>query len=241
LLDRYFNSEKRKNAAGKDVYWHYVWNERSHPGFYTLGWIFEKHGAKLSSLDVAPSAANLKSSSVYIIVDPDHKKDNPVPNYVSDNDVKAITDWVKAGGTLLLMANDSANCELTHFNKLAAAFGITFTNKSINMVKNDTYEQGVVYPGNNNPIFRSPDKMFLKELSVVNIKSPATANTTKGTDVIIATAILGKGKVLAVGDPWLYNEYVDGRKLPSEYENYKAAEDMVKWLLKTTAPAKQQN
>ena len=49
---------------------------------------------------------------------------------------------------------------------------------------------------------------------------------------MIATAKLGKGTVFAVGDPWLYNEYVDGRKLPAEYENYKAAEDLVKWLIK---------
>jgi unsaturated rhamnogalacturonyl hydrolase len=46
--------------------------------------------------------------------------------------------------------------------------------------------------------------------------------------------ITGKGKVLAVGDPWLYNEYADGRKLPAEYENYKAAEDLVKWLITNT-------
>jgi unsaturated rhamnogalacturonyl hydrolase len=231
LLDRYFNSEKRKDATGKEVYWHYVWNERSHPGFYTLGWVFEKHGAKLSSLDVAPTAANLKNASVYIIVDPDHIRDNPNPNFVATNDIKAITEWVKAGGTLLLMANDSNNCELRNFNKLAGAFGITFTDKSINMVKNDTYVQGEVMPGNGNIIFRTTTKMFLKELSVLDIKSPATANTVKDGDIIIATAKLGKGKVLAVGDPWLYNEYVDGRKLPAEYENYKAAEDLVKWLL----------
>jgi len=231
LLDRYFNSEKRKNAAGNDVYWHYVWEERSHPGFYTLGNIFERYGAKLASLDVAPAAANLKGASVYIIVDPDHKKDNPNPNFVSDNDVKAISDWVKAGGNLLLMANDSANCELKNFNKLAGFFGVTFTDKSINMVKNDTYEQGVVFPGNGNSIFRTSKKMFLKELSVLNIKAPAKANTVKDGDVIIATTQFGKGKVLIVGDPWLYNEYVDGRKLPAEYENYKAAEDLVKWLV----------
>jgi unsaturated rhamnogalacturonyl hydrolase len=232
MVDRYFNSEKRKDATGKDVYWHYVWEERSHPGFYTLGNIFERHGAKLSSLDVAPTVANLKNSSVYIIVDPDHKKDNPTPNFVSDNDVKTISDWVKAGGSLLLMANDSANCELKNFNKLAAVFGVTYTDKSINMVKNDVYEQGVVYPGNGNPVFKTTKKMFLKELSVLNIKAPAKANATKDGDVIIATAQFGKGKVLIVGDPWLYNEYVDGRKLPAEYENYKAAEDLVKWLLR---------
>ncbi|HEV8273908.1 MAG TPA: glycoside hydrolase family 88 protein, partial [Chitinophagaceae bacterium] len=83
LLDRYFNSEKRKDVGGKDAYWHYVWEERSNSGFSTLGNIFERYGAKLSSLDVAPTAANLKNASVYIIVDPDHKKDNPNPNYVS--------------------------------------------------------------------------------------------------------------------------------------------------------------
>jgi len=122
---------------------------------------------------------------------------------------------------------------LKNFNMLSGAFGITFTDKSINMVKNDTYEQGVVYPGDKNTIFMTPSKMFLKELSVLNLKSPAIANTVKDGDIIIATATLGKGKVLAVGDPWLYNEYVDQRKLPAEYENYKAAEDLVKWLLTT--------
>jgi unsaturated rhamnogalacturonyl hydrolase len=231
LLDRWFNSEKRKDATGNEVYWHYVWEERSHPGFYTLGNIFENNGAKLSSLDVAPTAANLKNASVYIIVDPDHKRDNPDPNFVSANDVKVIGNWVKAGGTLLLMANDSNNCELKKFNELAGAFGIKFTDKSINMVKNDTYEQGVVFPGEKNAIFKSTKKMFLKELSVLDIKSPATANSVKESDIIIATAKLGKGKVLAVGDPWLYNEYVDGRKLPAEYPNHKAATDLVKWLL----------
>ena len=232
LLDRYFNSEKRKDATGISVYWHYTWNERSHPGFYTLGGIFERHGANLSSLDVAPNAANLNKASVYIIVDPDHTRDNPTPNYVTTKDVKAISDWVKTGGTLLLMANDSNNCDLKHFNLLSTAFGIKFTDKSLNMVKNDIYEQGIVLPGANNLVFKSPAKMYLKEVSALEIKSPATANAVKDNDVIIATANYGKGKVLAVGDPWLYNEYLDGRKLPAEYENYKSAQDLVKWLLK---------
>lgn len=231
LLDRYFNSEKRKDAAGTMNYWHYTWEERSHPGFNTLGSIFEKNGAKLSSLDAAPTTANLKGASVYIIVDPDHIRDNPTPNYVTAKDVKAISDWVKAGGTLLLMANDSNNCDLQHFNLLSKAFGITFTDKSINMVKNDTYPQGEVLPGIGNRVFKTTQKMFLKELSVLDIKAPANALVKKDNDVIIATAKYGNGNVLAVGDPWLYNEYVDGRKLPAEYENYKAAEDLVMWLL----------
>jgi unsaturated rhamnogalacturonyl hydrolase len=236
LLDRYFNSEKRKDATGANVYWHYTWQERSHPGFYTLGNIFERNGANLSSLDAAPTAANLKDAAVYIIVDADHKKDNPNPNYVAANDVKVISNWVKAGGTLLILANDSNNCDLQHLNLLAGVFGVKFTDKSLNMVKNDTYEQGVVLPGAGNPVFKTPAKMFLKEVSALEIKSPAVANTVKDGDVIIATANYGKGKVLIAGDPWLYNEYVDGRKLPAEYENYKAAVDLVQWLLKIPNP-----
>ncbi|MFN8252854.1 MAG: glycoside hydrolase family 88 protein [Ferruginibacter sp.] len=232
MLDCWFNSEKRKDATGADVYWHYVWEERSHPGFYTLGHLFERNGAKLASLDVAPTAANLKAASVYIMVDPDHVRDNPKPNYVTENDAAVIAAWVKAGGTLLLMANDSNNCDLQHFNILAAKFGVKFTDKSLNMVKNDQYEQGVVLPGTNNPVFKSPAKMYLKEISALEIKAPAVANAVKDGDVIIATAQYGKGKVLVVGDPWLYNEYLDNRKLPLEYENYKAAADLVRWLLK---------
>ena len=54
---------------------------------------------------------------------------------------------------------------------------------------------------------------------------------TKEGDIIMAVARYGKGTVFAVGDPWLYNEYLDGRKLPAEYPNYRAAEDLAKWLL----------
>lgn len=234
LLDRWFNSEMKKDITGTDIYWHYVWDEKSNSGFTTLQHVIEKDGANVASLDVAPTAANLKNASVYIIVDPDHVRDNPHPNYVNAKDVKAISDWVKAGGTLLLMANDSNNCDLQHFNLLAGVFGIKFTDKSLNMVKNDIFEQGVVYPGADNPIFKTPGKMYLKEISALEIKAPAVANAVKEGDVIIATANFGKGKVLAVGDPWLYNEYADGRKLPASYENYKAAEDLVKWLLTTS-------
>jgi unsaturated rhamnogalacturonyl hydrolase len=230
LLDRYFNSEKKKDAGGAMSYWHYVWEDETNGGFAGWGYIFNKYGAKLASLDVAPAADNLRKASVYIIVDPDNIKDNPTPNYVSEKDVKPISDWVKAGGALVLMANDSANCDLEHFNKLANAFGIKFTNKSINMVKNDVYEQGVVIP-NDNMVFKQPYKMYLKEVSALSIKPPAKALAIRENDVIIAVAKIGKGMVFAVGDPWLYNEYFDGRKLPAEYPNFKAGEDLTQWLL----------
>ena len=47
-----------------------------------------------------------------------------------------------------------------------------------------------------------------------------------------------RGTVFAVGDPWLYNEYVDGRRLPAEFENFKAANDLVKWALSQRSKVK---
>ncbi len=230
LLDRYFNSEKRPDFGGVPSYWHYTWDERGHPGFYAWGNLFEKYGARLASADAAPSKATLQHADVYIIVDPDHQKDNPSPNFVTPAHVEAIKQWVKKGGTLMLMANDSNNCDLAHFNLLAEAFGIRFTDNSRNMVKNDVYEQGLVMSGDNE-VFSGNYKMFLKELSTLEVKSPAAPLVSKDGEVIIALARFGKGKVFAVGDPWLYNEYVDGRKLPAEYKNHLAADQLAKWLL----------
>jgi unsaturated rhamnogalacturonyl hydrolase len=231
LLDRFYNSEKRKDATGTPVFWHYVWQEKSHPGFAMLGDIFKKNGAKLASLDNAPTADALKKASVYIIVDPDHVKDNPSPNYMNSADAAVIADWVKAGGVLVLMANDSSNCDLEHFNILASKFGIKFTNKSRNMVKNDEFETGAVQTTATNAIFKNR-KMYLKEISVLNVKSPASTQVSKEGDAIIATAKYGKGTVFAVGDPWFYNEYIDGRKALPGFNNYDAAHDFTVWLLK---------
>jgi unsaturated rhamnogalacturonyl hydrolase len=232
LLDRYFNSERRKNATGNLDYWHYTWTEKSHPGFYTLGRIFNRYGAKLASLNDAPTTANLKQAKVYIVVDPDHSKDNPNPNFMTAGAASAIAGWVKDGGTLLLMANDSANCDLEHFNLLAQKFGMQFTNNSRNMVKSDQFIQGLV-ASDGEAVFMGKYDMYLKEISALEVNDPATALVKKDGETLIAVARYGKGRVLAVGDPWLYNEYVDGRKaLPPSFQNYRAAEDLVKWLLK---------
>lgn len=230
LLDRFFNSEQREVVPGRKDFFHYTWEEKSHPGFYAFGQQFEKYGAQLGNLDVAPTAANLKAASVYIIVDPDHSRDKANPNYMDKASAKVIADWVRNGGTLLLMANDSFNCDLSHFNLLAGMFGMSFTNDSRNMVKNDQYEQGLVMSGNN-AVYKGDYKMYLKEISTITVKAPAKPLIVKDGEVLLATAKYGKGKVIAVGDPWLYNEYVDGRKLPAEYQNFLAAQQLAKWLL----------
>jgi unsaturated rhamnogalacturonyl hydrolase len=47
---------------------------------------------------------------------------------------------------------------------------------------------------------------------------------------------VGKGLVFAVGDPWLYNEYMDTRRLPPGYDNAIAGENLFRWLLDQAFP-----
>ncbi len=100
------------------------------------------------------------------------------------------------------------------------------------MVQGREFETGAVHIPANHPIFPDVKKAYLKEISTINTTSPATASISEGSDIIMATAKYGKGTVFAVGDPWIYNEYLDGRKgLPKNFENYGAAKDLVKWIL----------
>ncbi|GAA4353211.1 hypothetical protein GCM10023185_13630 [Hymenobacter saemangeumensis] len=231
-LDYHFNHELRKSPlTGEQEQWHYTWEDRSHGGFWLWGNQFRELGAKTVSLPAAPTAASLKPLSVYIIVDPDTRKETASPNYISDADSKVITDWVKAGGTLVLLANDTANCETRRFNELARNFGVRFTDQSSHMVKGSQFEQGLVDLSSGKAVFKNAKNAYIKELSVLEVKAPAQPLVTSEGKLIMATAKLGKGTVFVLGDPWLYNEYVDGRKIPASFENFQAAKDLAAWLL----------
>jgi unsaturated rhamnogalacturonyl hydrolase len=71
-------------------------------------------------------------------------------------------------------------------------------------------------------------------LSTLQLKPPASTVLSKEGKNIAAIAKYGKGSVFIVGDPWVYDEYADGRKLPSDFDNFKAAQDMVKWAIDQT-------
>jgi unsaturated rhamnogalacturonyl hydrolase len=234
LLDNYFNSEQKKDITGTQKYWHYKWDEKSNGGFSLLGNVFNSYGAVTKTLSTAPTATALKGSSVYIIVDADNAADNPTPNYVQPKDVDAIYNWVKAGGVLLIFHNDKPNAEFEHFNKLTEKFGIHFNEDSRNHVEGKNFEQGALMINDGNTIFKTAKKIYLKEISTLKLSGNAKAVYTDKGDVLMAVSKVGKGTVFAVGDPWLYNEYVDGRKLPADFENFKAATDLVKWVLAQT-------
>ncbi|WP_316814981.1 glycoside hydrolase family 105 protein [Pedobacter nyackensis] len=231
VLDSYFNNEKKKDQSGNEVSWHYKWEEMANGGFSMWGEQFNNAGFKTSTLYAAPTAANLKKASVYIIVDPDTKKETPTPNFIAANDNKNITDWVKAGGVLVLMGNDTGNVEFDHFNQLAKSFGMQFNKDSKGRVVKSQFEMGKAVVPADNEIFKTAKQLYIKEYSSLKLVSPArSVFKDKDGDNVMAVAKFGKGTVFAIGDPWLYNEYVDGRKLPAEYDNFNAGQDLVSWI-----------
>ena len=233
LLDYYFNHETTKDITGATIQHHYVWNELSNGGYSFLGDIFKSYGVQTKKLTEPVSTANLKGADIYFIIDPDWPKENKTPNYIADEHINAIYDWVKQGGVLMLFANDSNNVEFKNYNRLAEKFGIHFNeNNPRNLVKNDYFPTGTINIPKGHPIFKTAKNIYIKEISSLTLTAPAQASLTDKADNIIAVSKVGKGTVFAIGDPWLYNEYLDGRKLPASLENFQAAHDLVKWLIK---------
>ncbi len=74
----------------------------------------------------------------------------------------------------------------------------------------------------------------MKEYASQNLTGTSKAVLIQGNDAVVSVTKVGKGSVFIVGDPWFYNEYTDGRKIPKEFENYKAAEDVVRWAIDQT-------
>jgi unsaturated rhamnogalacturonyl hydrolase len=232
LLDSYFNNEHKNDVTGKAMPFHYKWDELPNSGFSFMAHLFNNKGVSTQTLYDAPDASNLKKANIYIIVDPDIPKENPDTKYIETPHIKAISEWVKAGGVLLILNNDTGNAEFKHLNQLMAKFGIQFNEDSRNHVQGTQFEQAAITIPAGNAIFPNVQKVYIKEISTLKVSAPAKSALTDKGDVIIATAKYGKGTVFAVGDPWFYNEYVDGRKLPAEYQNYEAAKELVQWAVK---------
>ncbi len=231
LLDAWFNSQKRKNAAGQEEYFHYKWTDHADSGFFTLGHIFRNYGAATDTLYTAPRLSNLKNAQVYIIVSPDIPAKNPNPNYMTDADASEIVAWVKSGGVLAILQNDSGNSEFEHFNKLADKLGVHFNAVLRNRVEGSNWDMGKIAIPEGTGIFDGARTFFMKEVSTITPSQPARPLVVDKGDVLMAVAKVGKGTVFALTDPWLYNEYTDGLKLPPEYQNYMGGEELARWLL----------
>jgi unsaturated rhamnogalacturonyl hydrolase len=227
-IDNFFNHEVRKDGS----VWHYVWDEMDNGGFSLWGGIFHSKGVRTAMLPEAPTAANLAKTNIFLMVDPDTDKETPKPNYMTAAYADVIYNWVKKGGVLVILQNDAGNSEIKQFNILTERFGIHFNEDSRNHVEGKQFEQGALYLPAGNAVFPNTKKIYIKEISTLKLSAPATSVYTDKGDVIMAVSKVGKGAVFAVGDPWFYNEYLDGRRLSVDFQNYQAAADLADWLIK---------
>ena len=232
LVDAWFNSQQRTNAAGQQEYFHYKWNDVSNSGFFLFGQVFRGYGVSTDTLYSAPTVANLKPAQFYIIVSPDIPVKNPHPHYLQPEDARQVALWVKQGGVLILMANDPANGEIEHLDQLADLFGIHFNPVLSHHVAGAAHDAGKIVVAGDGPLFKHPHTLFMKDTCTISVKHPATSLLADKGDILMATAKYGRGTVFAVADPWVYNEYTNGQNLPPEYDNLAGAVELVNWLVK---------
>lgn len=228
-VDNWFNHETNPKT-GK--LFHYTWDDTDNGGFSQLGDIFKSNGAQLKTIASKPDKKNLAGVNVYIIVDPDTTTENPKPNYIEADDITAISNWVKAGGVLLILANDKPNCEFTHLNNLAKVFGMHFNPVTLNKVTGTNWDMGAETNLPDHPVFKGVKKIYLKEVSSIATWKDSKPVLLDEGQAYMAETKFGKGFVFAVGDPWIYNEYIDHKYLPADFDNLKAANNLVEYLLK---------
>ena len=231
LLDGWFSSQKRPDAFGQQVSFHYKWNDESESGYSLLGHIFGNFGAETKTLYSAPTLADLHQAQVYIVVSPDIPIKNPNPNYVQPQDSAQIAEWVKAGGVLMILANDPANTDLEHLNLVTDRFGIHLNSVLRKHVLEHSWEMGKIAIPGGGPIFRDPHTLYMKDVCNLSVQPPAVSEFQDNEGILMASAKYGKGTVFVTVDPWLYNEYTDGRKLPAEYDNYAGGKELARWIL----------
>jgi len=228
-VDNWFHHET--NAKTGKIY-HYTWDDTDDSGFSQLGDVFKSKGAQLKTIAAKPDKNNLAGVNVYIIVRPDTTTENPKPNYIEADDIAAISKWVKDGGVLLILANDKPNCEFTHLNNMAKVFGLHFNPVTLNHVNGNNWEMGAEKNLPDHPVFKAVKKIYMKEISSLLVWDKAKAVLTDNKQILMAETKYGKGFVFAVGDPWLYNEYIDHKHLPADFDNLKAANNLAEYLLK---------
>jgi unsaturated rhamnogalacturonyl hydrolase len=234
LLDAWFNSQQRKNAAGQQESFHYKWSDMSDSGYALLAHLFQSYGAATDTLYSEPTQAVLSKPEYYLIASPDIPVKNPNPHYMTEQDAGEIAAWVKNGGVLILLENDPPNADIAHLNLLADRFGLHFDDVLHHHILGEQVEDGRMPVDGNGPLFHQPHTFYMKDTCAIGLSGSAVALFRDRGDVVMASARYGRGTVFAAVDPWLYNEYTDGRKKPQiydQFDNFAGGRELVQWLL----------
>jgi unsaturated rhamnogalacturonyl hydrolase len=237
LLDAWFNSQRRKTPAGNEQLFHYKWTDQANSGYSTWAAMFRQYGTRTEMLEHAPRAEDLKDVAVYVIAAPDNLALNPNAHFMDQASADAIEVWVKSGGVLVIMQNDVERADQVHFNLLSDRFGMHFNPVLKQDELNNSYVNTIVpVPAGTGGIFTRDFKALMKQISTITVSEPAKAILrASGTDadgeVVMAVAHVGKGLVFGNVDPWVYNEYTDGRKNPLDAENFAAGQELTRWIV----------
>lgn len=238
LVDAWFNSQRRKTPAGNEQLFHYKWDDEANSGYSVFGRMFAQYGVRLGMLDRAPRAEDLKGVAVYVIVSPNNLKVNPDAHFMDEESAKAIEAWVRAGGVLVVMENDVERADQVHLDLLTDKFGIHFNPVLLNDELNGSYANTIVpVPAGTGGIFDRSFKGLMKQICTITASAPAKvilrgSGTDANGQAIMAIAHVGRGLVYANVDPWVYNEYTDGRKNPLGEQNFAAGQELTRWIVR---------
>jgi unsaturated rhamnogalacturonyl hydrolase len=234
LLDAWYNSQTRVNAAGQKALYHYKWDDTTNTGYSIFGQMWRDAGVATETLATEPTAESLKRAQYYMIVSPDIPAKNPNPHFMTAADAAVIEKWVKRGGVLLMMENDPANAEIEHMDLLADRFGLHFNNVLVHHVVGDDFPAGRIDAGATAP-FTHPHIIYMKDTCSLTLSGKAVPLLVWKGDTLMGWTRFGRGMVVAVTDPWLYNEYTDGKKLPEIYDQQAAGQEFVEWVVQNRA------
>jgi hypothetical protein len=200
---------------------HYTWQLTSVGGYSQFAQLILGLGADTTSIKTAMDSMVLAPVKVLIIADPDDSSEAANPNFMTIAEADALDKWVQRGGSLMLLGNNKGNCDFVHFNLCAAKFGITFNQDT----QSGSADLG---PLPLTPLFTGCDTLHIVGICTQTLVAPAQALFTVGGNAIISTALKGTGKVFAMGDPWVYNEYINSK------DNKPCVTNVMKWLLGQT-------
>jgi len=215
-VDGWHNNEKQP---------HYRWDGAYNGGFSKLGTMLKGLGGELRTITESVTAANLKGVDCLIAVDPDTPTETANPQYWNAAEIAAVDKWVKGGGTLLLLGNDKGNAEFEHFNELATKFGVTFVEGRHATATGVTRLR---LKGPANPVFEGSLEFYAVDVAPLKITHARPEILLSESNVALMAVLKhGKGSVFALGDPWLYDEYI------ATADNTRIGENLLRYLLWT--------
>lgn len=186
----------------------------------------------------------LADVKLVLIANPNDKAagNRPPPPHFSRADIQAITRFVEAGGGLIIMGNqENHNLEVEDTNKLLSGFGIQFTNlytdaKQLVLPRQTPVIGGLrwaYYTGN---LLRLDASHVARPQPLV--QNDLTRKPPKGTrdqaGVLLATAALGKGRVVVVTDSgWITDDALSGKGIGgvaiAEQDNWEIFLRLANW------------